>query len=152
MKKNKIKHSISPLLLLILLIGTFTNPLRADNPPPSIFKIFEKYGNNKGVTMLEVSKELMKNYKIKHFKSIVFEDGRTALPEIRECIKKDRANAIKMKELIQNGEIISAYYRLKSDDNKINRYLIFKVGENYKTTLIYIEGELTPEELIEILK
>lgn len=150
--KNKIITSIASISILILLMSAFPSRLKAEDPPPSIFKIFEKYGNQKGVTMLEVSREVIKNYKIKHFKSIIFEDGREALPEIRKCIEKDKIGAKKMKELIQNGEIVSGYYRLKTNNEKMNRYLIFKVTANYKTTLIYIEGELSPEELVELLK
>lgn len=150
--KNKITHTIGGIAILIFLISAFPLGTRADNPPPSIFKIFETYGNHKGVTMLEVSHEIIKNYKIKHFKSIVFDDGRYALPEIRKCIEIDKKGAKKMKELIQNGELISGYYRLKTENEKMNRYLIFRINDNYKTTLIYIEGELTPEELVELLK
>ena len=57
-----------------------------------------------------------------------------------------------MKELIQNGEIVSAYYRLQTENESMNRYLIFKVSKQYKTTLIYIEGALSPDELVELLK
>jgi hypothetical protein len=47
---------------------------------------------------------------------------------------------------------MSGYYKLLSEKPKLNRYLIFKVGKENKTTLIYVEGELTPEELVELLK
>ena len=139
-------------MLLLLIPRAFSASLQANTPRPSIFKIFEKYGNQKGVTMLEVSSEIIKSYNIKHFKSIVFDDGRYALADIRKCIEKDKFCAKKMKELIQNGEIVSAYYRLQTENESMNRYLIFKVSKQYKTTLIYIEGALSPDELVELLK
>ena len=37
-----------------------------------------------------------------------------------------------MKELIQNGEIQSAYYRLQTENESMNRYLIFKVSNSIK--------------------
>ncbi|MDL2325670.1 DUF6108 family protein, partial [Bacteroidales bacterium OttesenSCG-928-A14] len=119
---------------------------------PEILKIFDKYGNKQGVTMLEISDDLMKNYHVRIFKSIIFEDGRKALTDIRKAIDIDKVNAKKIKESKQDGLLISGYYRLKTENDNLNRYLIFKIGKNNRTTLVYIEGELTPEELVELLK
>jgi len=116
-----------------------------------VLSIFDKYGHAKGVTMLEASKDLLKQYKISQFKSIIFEDGTKALPEIRSCIEKDKANALKIKEIVQDGVVTSGYYRLKTEKPETNRYLIFKVKEK-KVTLIYVEGNLTTEELVDLLK
>ena len=134
-----------------------------------VLSVFDKYGYGKGVTMLEASKDLLKQYKIKQFKSIVFEDGTEALPEIRACIEKDKVNAIKIKEIVHDGLITSGFYRLKTEmkryfsvgmkgimptftkSREINHYLIFKVQEK-KVTLIYVEGSLTTDELVELLK
>jgi hypothetical protein len=134
-----------------------------------VLPIFDKYGYGKGVTMLEASKELLKQYKIKQFKSIIFEDGTEALPEIRACIEKDKVNAEKIKEVVHDGSIMNGFYRLKTATKRylslgmkgiiptftktmeINHYLIFKVQDK-KVTLIYVEGALTTDELVELLK
>ncbi|MDR1879239.1 MAG: DUF6108 family protein [Bacteroidales bacterium] len=147
------KNNCRPLsaMLLCMLMCALTHQTFA-HKPPAVFAIFEKYGSQQGVTMLEASEELMKNYQIIHFKSIIFKDGTAALPEIREAIIKDKTNAGRIKESLRDGLIYSGYYRFKTEDTTINRYLIFKVGEKNKTTLIYIEGKLTPEQLIELLK
>jgi len=138
-----------------------------------VLSIFDKYGYKQGVTMLEASKELLKQYKIKQFKSIIFEDGTKYLPEIRACLEKDKVNSEKIREMVNDGQIMSGFYRLRTEKNEtkryysfevqekkativtenleINRYLIFKIQEK-KVTLIYVEGALTTEELIELLK
>lgn len=150
--KNKINfHKIVTVSLLLFLLGIATGKGFAQNQP-AVTSIFDKYGSSKGVTLLEISEELMKDYQIKHFKSIIFENGTTALPEIRKAIEKDKVGAKRIKESIQDGLLMSGYYRLKTEEANMNRYLIFKVGKNNKTTLIYIEGKLTPEELVELLK
>jgi hypothetical protein len=118
----------------------------------AVLSVFKKYGNDHGVTMLEASRELMKEYKIKTFKSIIFENGSKALPEIRKAINNDKDGALHIKESTKDGLLTSGYYQLKSENQKWNRYLIFKVGNANKTTLIYVEGELTPDELVELLK
>jgi len=134
-----------------------------------VLSVFEKYGYGKGVTMLEASKDLLKQYKIKQYKSIIFEDGTEALPEIRACIEKDKVGAEKIKEVVHNGLIMNGFYRLKTEikryfslgmkgimptftkSREMNHYLIFKVQEK-KVTLVYVEGALTTEELVEMLK
>ena len=150
--KNKINfHNIVTAGLLLFLLGIAAGKGFAQNQP-AVISIFDKYGSSKGVTLLEISEELMKDYQIKHFKSIIFENGNTALPEIRRAITKDKIGAKRIKESIQDGLLMSGYYRLKTEEANMNRYLIFKVGKNNKTTLIYIEGKLSPEELVELLK
>ena len=137
---------------IVLFMGMLfcSNSARAGEKV-AVLSIFEKYGYNKGVIMLEASKKLLKEYKIKLFKSIIFEDGTEALPVIRACIEKDKANALKAKEIVQNGELMSGFYRLKTDVPEMNRYLIFNVQDK-KTTLIYVEGALSTDELVELLK
>jgi hypothetical protein len=139
-------------LLVILFLSLATMGLSISAQAQAVFSIFKKHGNDHGVTMLEASRDLMKEYKIKTFKSIIFDDGSQALPEIRRAIKADKEGALNIKESTKDGLLMSAYYQLRSEKANLNRYLIFKVGKENKTTLIYVEGELTPEELVELLK
>ena len=145
--KNILKNGF---ILLFTGVLFFTNGAKAAEKL-CVLSIFDKYGYKKGVTMLEASEDLLKQYKIKQFKSIIFEDGTKALPEIRSCIEKDKANAVKIKEIVHDGVVTSGYYHLKTEKKETNRYLIFKVKEK-KVTLIYVEGNLTTEELVDLLK
>jgi hypothetical protein len=151
MKKIINFRKIVTFSLLVFLFGVFARQGFAQSQP-AVTMIFDKYGSSKGVTLLEISEELMKDYQIKHFKSIIFENGTNALPEIRKAIEKDKVGAKRIKESIQDGLLMSGYYRLKTEETNMNRYLIFKVGKNNKTTLIYIEGKLSPEQLVELLQ
>jgi hypothetical protein len=153
MKIKKIEKKLSlTLLFLITLLCSIGGQSLSAQTKPVVFQIFEKYSKQKGVTLLEISEELMAAYRIKQFKSIIFENGTRELPEIRQCIEQDKQEAKKLKEAITDGLVVSGYYRLKTTDSAVNRYLIFKVGKNNKVTLLYIEGRLTPEELVELLK
>jgi hypothetical protein len=146
------KQYVLATILFFLSINLQANQYEVHSKP-AILSIFSKYGHFKGVTMLEASKELLQQYKIKQFKSIIFEKiTDNQLAEIRIEIEKDKKEALKIKEIIQDGLLMSGYYKLKTEDEKMNRYLIFKVSASKKTTLVYVEGELTPEELIDLLK
>ena len=145
---KKMKQNFLVILLLTLTFFCMSYSTQAQ----AVLTIFKKNGHEQGVTLLEASRELMKEYKIKTFKSIIFDDGGYALPEIRKVIKKDKEGALHIKESTKDGLLTSGYYQLLSDKPKLNRYLIFKVGSANKTTLIYVEGELTTEELVDLLK
>jgi hypothetical protein len=146
MKKLNTKPTAILFLTLAFFCMSFATQAQA------VLSIFKKYGNEQGVTLLEASRELMKEYKIKNFKSIIFDDGTEALSEIRRAINKDKEGALHIKESTKDGFLTSGYYQLSPEKPKLNRYLIFKVGTANKTTLIYVEGELTPDELVELLK
>ena len=145
---KNLKHKLPVILFLILTNFCMSFSTQAQ----AVLTIFKKYGNEQGVTMLEASRELTKEYKIKTFKSIIFDDGAKALPEIRRAINRDKEGALHIKESTKDGLLTSGYYHLPTEKAKLNRYLIFKVGKENKTTLIYVEGELTPDELVELLK
>jgi len=144
---KNMKHKTLAILFLIFFFGV---SLTAQGQ--EVLSIFKKYGYSQGVTLLEASRELMKEYKIKTFKSIIFDDGAYALPEIRRAINKDKKGALQIKESSKDGLLTSGYYQLLSHKQKLNCYLIFKVSAANKTTLIYVEGELTSDELVELLK
>jgi len=145
---KKMKHQFPVIIFLIFSFFCMSFSTQAQE----VLSIFKKYGYNEGVTLLETSREVMKSYKIKNFKSIIFDDGSKALPEIRSAIGKDKVGALHIKESTRDGLLTSGYYRLAPEKTHQNRYLIFKVGDKNKTTLIYVEGELTPEELVELLQ
>ena len=57
---------------------------------------------------------------------------------------------IKTQEITESGQLLSAYYQL-SKKNKLNRYILYKVGKKQSATLIYIEGKLSEDELMKML-
>jgi hypothetical protein len=145
---KNMKHKSLVILFLVLT----TVCLSINTQAQAVLSIFKKYGHSQGVTLLEASRELMKEYKIKTFKSIIFDNGSNALPEIRSAIESDKKGALQIKESTKDGLLTSGYYKLQCNNTKLNRYLIFKVSHANKTTLIYVEGELTPDDLVELLK
>lgn len=116
-----------------------------------IASIFQKYGKQKGVTMVELSKEMLDTYQMTLYKSIVFKDVEEALPTIIRCLETDKKKARKVKEVVAGGQIQSGYYQLPQLKEDINRFILFKTGKKSSATLIYIEGELDADDLITLL-
>jgi hypothetical protein len=113
--------------------------------------VFQIYGKNKNVVMVELSKEMIDLYDITFYKSITVKNDPGALAFIRNCLKNDQERARKIKEVTNNGEIVSAYYQILEETGKLNRFILFNVNQKGEITLIYIEGELDSDDLITIL-
>lgn len=113
-----------------------------------INNIFEKYGKLKGSTMVLLSGEAIRDYRLSSYRSITLKYAAPVSDDIQQCLDRDKRQARKIKEVIRNGVIRSGYYQLPDEGKKINRYILFKIGEDQQATLIYMEGDLKSEELI----
>ncbi|WP_321332440.1 DUF6108 family protein [uncultured Bacteroides sp.] len=113
--------------------------------------VFQKYSKQKGVTMVELSNEMLETYEMTLYKSITFKDAEEAMPYILHCLEADKKKARKVKEVMAGGEIESGYYQLPQVKEDINRFILFKTGKKGTATLIYIEGELDADDLVTML-
>lgn len=126
---------------IVLLLTVASGMVRAQQGL-QIASVFQKYGKQKGVTMVELSNEMLETYQMTLYKSLVFKDVEEALPDILNCLEADKRKARKVKEVVAGGQIQSGYYQLPQLKEDVNRFILFKTGKKGSATLIYIEGEL----------
>lgn len=143
----KIKKTFSHLLILLLLLVISGVTVQAQENL-RINTVFEKYGKQKGATMVVLSGKALHNYRLDKYRSITLQYDRTILDEIQQCLEIDKKQAHQIKEVISNGIISSGYYQLPEEENQTNRYILFKIGDDGTATLIYMEGGKDSEELI----
>jgi Serine dehydrogenase proteinase. len=141
--------------LLFFLIFIFLCPAISEaakmQEDLKIKDVFRIYGKRKNVVMVELSKEMLDTYDITFYKSITIKNDPEALSFIRKCLDKDQEGAHKIKEVTDDGGVISAYYQIPVKNSSFNRFILFKVNPKGVITLIYIEGELDSDDLITIL-
>jgi hypothetical protein len=144
-----VKYTLTLFLALALL-----HPLcaRADETQKDlkIQEVFRRYGKKRNVTMVELSNEMLETFNMKHYKSITIKDDPEALLFIRRCLEADQEGARKIKEVTDDGGLISAYYQLPGND-RLNRFILFKLSRKNVITLVYLEGDLDSDDLITIL-
>lgn len=116
-----------------------------------ITSVFQKYGKQKGATLVELSNEVLETYEMKLYKSLSLKEAESALPYIYDCLEADKKKARKVKEVVENGRIQSGYYQLPQLKEGINRFILFKTGKKESVTLIYIEGELDADDMVTLL-
>ena len=135
----------------IILLLTVASGMARAQQGLQIASVFQKYGKQKGVTMVELSNEMLETYQMTLYKSLVFKDVEEALPTILNCLDADKKKAKKVKEVVAGGQIQSGYYQLPQLKEDVNRFILFKTGKQGSATLIYIEGELDADDLVTML-
>ena len=135
----------------IILLLTVASGMARAQQGLQIASVFQKYGKQKGVTMVELSNEMLETYQMTLYKSLVFKDVEEALPTILNCLDADKKKAKKVKEVVAGGQIQSGYYQLPQLKEEVNRFILFKTGKKGSATLIYIEGELDADDLVTML-
>lgn len=135
----------------IILLLTVASGMARAQQGLQIASVFQKYGKQKGVTMVELSNEMLETYQMTLYKSLVFKDVEEALPTILNCLDADKKKAKKVKEVVAGGQIQSGYYQLPQLKEDVNRFILFKTGKKGSATLIYIEGELDADDLVTVI-
>lgn len=150
MKSFRLLYKYVLCLSAVLYLSAFT--LRAQEGL-QISTLFDKFGNRQNVTMVELNGKILKSYKMTKYKSLVFKDVTPYLTEIQKCLKHDREQSgqvSKTQEVVEDGVLRSAYYQLQELKGE-QRYILFKMGKKATATLVYIEGSLNEEELMNML-
>ena len=147
------KHVLYALTLCLIASCLFPAGTKAaeNQKDLRIQEVFKRYGKKKNVTMVELSNEMLETYNMTHYKSITIKDDAEAVSFTRKCLDADQEGARKIKEVTDDGGIISAYYQLPAMREGLNRFILFKISKKGVMTLVYIEGELDSEDLITIL-
>ncbi len=135
----------------IILLAGFCLTMHAQKDL-RIASLFEKYGKQKDVTYVELNGSILRSYHMTAYKSLVFKNVTPYKADIVQCLRQDVASqqVMKTQEITESGELLSAYYRLNQNE-ELNRYILYKVGKKHSATLIYIEGKLSEDELMEML-
>ena len=136
----------------MLLVGFVAVPgLKAQNDL-QISKVFDQYGERKGVVMVELTDEMLDGYDFSLFKSITIKNNPTAADFIRKCLQKDQAGAKKVKQVVANGVPTSIYLQLPRK-GQLYRLILFNevLNAERKITLIYIESKNDSEDVLKLI-
>ncbi|MDD3079770.1 MAG: hypothetical protein PHH37_11815 [Paludibacter sp.] len=138
------------VLLILCCLGVSVGVSAQDNL--QIRKVFEKYGDRKGVTMVELSDEALEGYDFSLFKSITINNDSQAADFIRACLAQDESGAKKVKQVVSNGIPTSIFLQLPPK-HQLFRLILFNetFKPEQKTTLIYIESKKDSEDVLKLI-
>lgn len=112
-------------------------------------KVFSLYGHAKGCKMVEMHETTLRGYKLHTYKSLTYKTQGT---RIAELLAADRRRAKKIREVVEDGHVRGGYYMMQPLAGGMNRYILFNNGEKGKGAVIYIEGQLSPNEILKVIR
>ena len=150
-KTLKIRHKPPLIMIRVVLIiclccigSTFANA----QDGLAVNNIFQQYGHSKGCKMVVMQNTKLRGYQLAIYKSLTYNDKYAT--SINSMLKTDRRMAKKIREVVDNGRIASGYYMMQPLSSGHNRYILFSHTDKGKGAVIYIEGELSPEDIMTI--
>lgn len=133
------------LTLCLILIGIGTANAQEGL---AVNNIFQQYGHSKGCKMVVMKNTKLRGYHLDVYKSLTYNHKYAA--NINSMLKTDRHAAKKVREVVDNGRIASGYYMMQPLPSGKNRYVLFSNNDDSKGAVIYIEGDLSPEDIMTI--
>jgi len=145
-------NSIKKYLIMLLIYGFGILPKLQAQSDLQISKVFDQYGERKGVVMVELSDEMLDGYDFSLFKSITIKNNPAAADFIRKCLIKDEQGAKKVKQVVANGVPTSIYLQLPRK-GEFYRLILFNetFKPEHKITLIYIESKNDSEDVLKLI-
>ncbi|HLP05023.1 MAG TPA: DUF6108 family protein [Paludibacter sp.] len=145
-------NSIKKYLIMLLISSLGILPKLQAQSDLQISKVFEQYGEQKGVVMVELSDEMPDGYDFNLFKSITIKNNPAAADFIRKCLSKDEVGAKKVKQVVANGVPTSIYLQLPRR-GELYRLILFNETSKpgHKITLIYIESKNDSEDVLRLI-
>ena len=144
---------IKKYLILTLLLGLGGNFLTVQAQTDlQISKAFDRYGERKGVVMVELTDEMLNGYDFSLFKSLTIKEIPSAADFIRKCLVADQVGAKKVKQVVTNGVATSTYLQLPRK-GQLYRLILFNEVTNpeQKITLVYIESKSDSEDVLKLI-
>lgn len=141
MKRYLFRRMMFMAVFLMLAVAAMGQKgLNVDN-------VFKRYGRAKGCKMVVMENTTLHGYKLRVYKSLVYKKLHHA---VKPYLDADRKNAKKVREVIDGGELVSGYYMMKPLPGGYNRYILFSYVDSRKGTVIYIEGKLSPDDILKL--
>lgn len=146
-KLNDMKHnSLKRIMLTLAVMLALALPAAAQHGL-NIDNVFSKYGHAKGCKMVEMRDATLRGYKLKVYKSLTY---KKLQPNIDPYLKADKKKAKKIREVVESGRVVSGYYMMPPLGGGVNRYILFSNPKGNSGAVIYIEGELSPDDIMKL--
>lgn len=113
----------------------------------AVDEVFSRFGHERGSKMVEMNNTTLLGYRLKVYKSLIY---RRNAEGIETILKADRRKAKKIREVVEDGQVVSGYYMMEPAAKDANRYVLFSRNGKGRGTVIYIEGDLSPDDIMKL--
>ena len=131
--------------LIVGLLMAIANPVSAQSGL-QVDLLFHKLERAKGCKMVVINDGNLRGYSLHIYKALTYKTQRDV---VQPYLQADRKHAKKIREVVDNGIVMSGYYMMQPA-GKYNRYILFSNGKGLSGTVIYIEGQLSPDDILKL--
>ena len=138
------KIIVTLLTLLLLTVSAF-----AQRDLKSCPVLYGKVVPGKLMVVTEVRGSSMAAYKLDYYRGVSFQVGEALTRQVAALVEAD-ADEAAIKETEKIGDLLTYALVQPASSGKMNRYLCYqarKVGDDWKVTLLYLEGTATLDDL-----
>lgn len=132
---------------LVTLLSLTVSALAAAQSGFGVDKVFSRFKDAGGCTMVEMHDATLYGYKLRVYKSLVYKSKGC---EIAEMLKDDRQRAKKICEMVEDGRVKGGYYMMSSSADGMNRFILFNNASDKRGAVVYIEGKLSPGDIMRL--
>ena len=132
-------------LMLLMLLATATSTMAQQGL--HVADIFNQFSHKKGCKMVEMHDAQLRGYTLRTYQSLTYQ---TQGEQIDSLLDYDRQKATKIREVVSDGHVSSGYYIMSPTDNGLNRYILYTQKQDKSGAVIYIEGELLPDDILKM--
>lgn len=132
------------ILILCIIAGSDTAQAQEDL---QVGKLFDTFGHAKGCKMVVMHNTKLRGFTLQLYKSLVY---KTIGREVELYLQNDRKHARKIREVVEDGRITGGYYMMPSRGD-INRYVLFSKTSEKAGAVVYMEGDLSPDDVLRII-
>lgn len=141
MKHPSMKHIVAVVALVALsATARAQQGLAVEN-------VFSRFGHQKGCKMVVMHDTELRGYQLSVYKSLAYKN---LAAQVAPYLKADRKKAKKIREVVENGRVVSGYYMMPPLKNGMNRYVLFSTVSKQRGAVIYIEGTLSADDIMKI--
>lgn len=146
MKKEHSNTGWRRMALMIVMLMMTT--VMASAQKLYVSQLFWRFGQTKGCKKVEMHDTELKGFRLDVYKSLTY--GKRQKYDVNAMLMSDRRHAKKIREVIEDGRITSGYYMMPPLSNGRNRYILFSNNDDGRGAVIYIEGRLSPDDIMKI--
>ncbi len=144
----KNEHSYTGRRMALIVIMLVMTAFMASAQNLYVSQLFSRFGHARGCKMVEMHDTELKGYTLGVYKSLTY--GKRQQHEVNNMLMSDRRQAKKIREVVEDGRIVSGYYMMPPLANGRNRYILFSNNDDGRGAVIYIEGRLSPDDIMKI--
>lgn len=144
----KKEHSYTGRRMAMMIVMLVMTAVMASAQNLYVNQLFLRFGHARGCKMVEMHDTELKGYTLGVYKSLTY--GKRQQHEVNNMLMSDRRQAKKIREVVEDGRIVSGYYMMPPLANGRNRYILFSNNDDGRGAVIYIEGRLSPDDIMKI--